>query len=380
VSSEKDCLTKFKKRFKIADFLNFLRERSRSYKIRRKYNSGNFYTWKIGYKKVASERREVKIPLWVLIEISKALSNTSNEDNEIAREIEKNVVYYSSWGMGAPITNPKLPLRFTPELISIFFHLCGDGHVGIGQGDCSHYRQTNRITINLFRQKLKNVFGDFRTSQKDSFRVIIPRIITEFYRHYFAVKDFSWKAVRIPRRINELPKNFLLAGLAAFIVDEGRVEDFVEIYSKNKKLLSDIREIVINLGYKVSPIRPKYRYGKLDTYRFTIQPESLVKLYKDIKLLQHKFETCGLAHKENKLKQAVKVRNRKWKRRKFGKTKEMILMLLKKHNMKAWELASKLNIRVSSTREHLLQLERKGLVKRGGKRRRAIIWSLRTEI
>lgn len=360
------------------NFLKLLEKKGMNYGIYRKYNSATLHTWRDGHKRDRGKIKKTNIPLWVLIEASKILSNSPQPNNKFMKEIEKNVVYYTGWGMAAPITNPNLPLLFTPEMISILFHLCGDGHVGTGKGDCSHYRQVNQEVLNFFRQKLENVFGNFETSRRDRTRVIIPRIITDFYRYYFDIEDFSWDKVRIPEKIKNLQKNFLLAGLSAFIVDEGHIEDFVEIYSKNYELLNDILEITLKLGYKASPIKKKYKHGKFDSYRFTISPESLVSMHEDIKNLQKKFPTCGMMHKDIQLKQIVKIRSRKWKRRGFGKTKKLILKFLKNGKMTARELALKLSIKVSSTREHLLQLEKKGLIERKGNKGRAILWNLKS--
>ena len=63
-----------------------------------------------------------------------------------------------------------------------------------------------------------------------------------------------------------MPKKYLLAGLLAFIVDEGNVAEVIEIYSKNYELLKDIQNISIKCDYNCKLIREKYRYGIFDSY------------------------------------------------------------------------------------------------------------------
>jgi len=100
-----------------------------------------------------------------------------------------------------------------------------------------------------------------------------------------------------------LPKEFLLAGLAAFMVDEGHIaKDSTIIYSKNKRLLGDIRLACLKCELICNPIREKFAYDKLDCYRFTISSKSHLKLYNDILRLKKKFPTCDLIHKMDKLK------------------------------------------------------------------------------
>ncbi|MFH8092947.1 MAG: hypothetical protein QXM38_03330, partial [Candidatus Aenigmatarchaeota archaeon] len=109
--------------------------------------------------------------------------------------------------------------------------------------DASHYRQTNQDALNNFLKKLQNSLGRFEIRKPEKSKLIIPRIITDFYKHYFNISKFSWKDSRIPTNVKNFSKDFLVAGLASFIIDEGHIGDFVEIYSKNYNLLHDILEI-----------------------------------------------------------------------------------------------------------------------------------------
>ena len=73
------------------------------------------------------------------------------------------------------------------------------------------------------------------------------------------------------------------------------------IYSKNKRLLEDIREISIKCGYISHPIREKYAHGKFDVFRFSISSKSYSKLNEDLDRLSKLFPTCTLVQKHNKL-------------------------------------------------------------------------------
>lgn len=354
----------------MADILN---KNSTKYGIKRKYSCSNFYSWERGLKRDRGKIKNANIPLWVLIEISKFLSNSEEKDNAIMQKIENHITMITGKGKSTPITKPKIPLRLTPELVSIVFHLCGDGHVEEGIG-VSHYTQTDKSVLQNFSRKLKNVFGEFKIT-KVEYKILIPRVITDFLKHYFKISKFGWNAARIPVKIKNLPREFLVAGLAAFIVDEGHIGENIEIYSGNFNLLKDIEEIVLKLGYKSWGIKEKYRYGKLNSYRLNLPQESSQLLYEDIKELAKEFPTCGLVGKLKNLKWMVKRTKRKWRRRKIGVTKKLIIDLLKKKEYSTTELAAKLNIKPSSTREHLRQLEKRKLVKKT-KRGRKFLWKV----
>ncbi|GEM_PF-2518199 len=360
-----------KDNFVIKDFVFLINQRAEKYGIERNYNTSNFRSWRVGLKKTKEKTIEVNIPLWVLIEISKLLSDSSSPDNKLMKKAEKEIEYYAASGNSLRVNDPNLPVLFTPEMVSVLFHFCGDGHIGTGT-DQSHYRQTNTVNLKNFEKKLRKCFGDFEVRIYENSKLLIPRPITQFYIHHFYEGELS-SSIGIPEHIKTLPKKFLVAGLAAFIVDDGHMSDALEIYSKNCELAKDIFQIARKLGYKTS-INKKYRYGKFDTYRLIISLESLPQFYKDIKSLSKEFPTCDLASKMAYLEQFIRRKNRKWDRRPPGKTKELIIKFLEKDLNTANELATKLNIRPASLREHLLHLEEENLIKRVGKDGRKVIW------
>lgn len=198
----------------------------------------------------------------------------------------------------------KLPIKVTPEFESIIYHLMGDGHVkAIGSGE---YTQLNPEGRNNFLNKLYNIFGYFDVTEKsfDDGRVIIPKIIIEIICKYYNLtcNSFNWNTSRLPSNIsNEL--DFKIASLSAFIVDEGYVSDRgIEIYSSNSVLLSQIRNLAIDLGLNCSDLKTKKPNGSTkESYRFRIRKESSKEFLKMVFTLKKNYPNCGLAQKENLL-------------------------------------------------------------------------------
>jgi len=342
---------------KLAEFVN---SKAGNYNLIRNYNHAHVYNWIKGFKFDRGKTKNINIPLWVLIEVSKLLSESQEEDNIVMHNIEQNIEIYSSTGKSASIRS-KLPILFTPELVSIIFHFCGDGHLTAEPTRSSHYRQVNKQALTNFIKKLQNCFGEWEVTVCEGSKVYVPRVISDFYIYYFTLGNLYWDKARIPKNIKELPKEFLLAGLNTFIVDEGHIGDMIEIYSKNKELISDIQELAVKLEYIVFPIKEKFARGKLDSYRFYISLKSAIKFNQDIISLSEAFPTCDLIHKQPLLKQIVRRKLRTWRRRETGVTQSMILnLLVSKKSVQ--DLTNKLNIAPSSLREHLQKLSDKGLV------------------
>ena len=221
-------------------------------------------------------------------------------------EIENNIEYYTGTGKSHHISKPKLPLYLTPEMISVIFNFVGDGHIG-KKRVMSSYRQMNKDSLTNFLRKLQNIFGNFEYPEKefDTGRLNIPKIITEFYVYYFNLPNTDTFEAYIPENIKKLKREFLLAGLIAFIVDEGHVGEVITVYGKNKRLMKDIRDIGIKCGYLCHPLREKYAYNKFDVYRFSISSKDYKKFYKDILNLSKLFPTCTLIHKMGRLTKKI---------------------------------------------------------------------------
>ncbi len=334
------------------------------------YYPGIFGHWRNGAE--AKKGASRGIPLWAAIEMSKFLSDDS-PDNKIMRQLEANLESYTTQGRGILI-KARFPIKLTPELVSIVFHLCGDGHLA-GKGDYSHYRQVNLQGLNNFSKKLHNCFGNFETSIAENSKIIIPKAISNSLKAYFRLNTCYWGVARISEEIKKLPKDFLLAGLTAFIIDEGHIGETIEIYSSNKELLQDIREIINKLGY--IGYGPKIKKQPRGThYRVYISLKSAAKLYENIQELKKQFPTCGLAHKEHLLAKIVERQKRNLKKRPDGETQNRILSLLSDTNLNSLELRTKLHICGSTLREHLAKLEAQNKIKSEKPERSCcLIWS-----
>ena len=353
--------------------ISFLNKQGRLYGLEKRYSVGALSHWRMGVEK--TRKRTRNIPLWVALEISKVLSNNISKDNEVMQEIERKLEYCNSRGRGIPV-KMRFPLFLTPELVSVIFHLYGDGCVG-DRGQTSHYRQKNEVGLANFLSKLRNCFGNFSVSKitlKDS-KVIIPKVIIEFYKYYFGLAKHYLGTTRIPEEIKALPKSFLVAGLTAFIVDEGHIGDTIEIYSSNKELLEDIKEIILSLGYCCYGPRKKSKNTPKD-FRIYISVKDALKFNADINAITNEFQTCGLAHKSEKLSDIVRRKIRLWKTKDYGVTKNEIVNILTKQNQTVTDLCREINIAPSSLREHLRALENQGFIHRIGKHNNhADLWS-----
>lgn len=345
-----------------------------SYGIKRNYNAGHLCSWKKGQKKDRGVIKNVNMPLWVILEISKVLSTSEIINNAVMQDIEKNIVAYECSGKAIAVTNPRLPVLLTPELVSVIFHLCGDGHMG-NKLSVASYRQMTPEALNNFLKKLNNCFGNFKINEnefKDG-KLVIPRVISEFYRHYFKLNSCDWDVARIPDNIKQMESDFLIAGLLAFIVDEGHISHSVEIYSKNMPLLQDIADIAVSLGFDHSDFDEKFKKGVLCSYRTRLSLKNIEKLHHSMKKLSMEFPTCTLCHKSRHLRNIVTRKERTWKQRDDGETKKMILTSLNKP-MTSKELAELVTIGISTLNEHMIQLQESGSVKNVGRIGNAYLW------
>jgi len=199
----------------------------------------------------------------------------------------------------------KLPIKVTPDFESIIYHLMGDGHVrAIGSGE---YTQLSVIGRTNFLNKLYSNFGYFEVTEKsfNDGRVIIPKIVIDIICKYYNLhySSFNWDTSKLPLNISN-NADFKIAGLSAFIVDEGYVSDRgIEIYSSNNILLSQIRNLAVDLGLNCSDLKTKKANGNTkESFRFRIRKESSKEFLKMVVNLKEKYPCCGLAQKEITLK------------------------------------------------------------------------------
>lgn len=196
----------------------------------------------------------------------------------------------------------KIPIKVTPEFESIIYHLMGDGHVrAIGSGEYTQLSKKGRVN---FLNKLYNVFGYFEVTEKsfDHGKVIIPKVIISIICKYYNLNfnGFNWNTSKLPLNISS-DRDFKIAGLAAFIIDEGHVSNRgIEIYSGNQQLLSQIRKLAVDLDLDCSELKTKKANGNTkESFRFRIRKESSREFLRMVIKLKEKYQYCGLAQKES---------------------------------------------------------------------------------
>jgi len=267
-----------------------LNKKSQKYDIQTKFNGGDIKRWIIGENKdFRTDKIHPKyIPLWCVIELSKIAKL------ELKR-IEEHIIGYRSGTRGKIINNPKLPILVTPEFDSIIIHLFGDGYVN-NKIMTPSYCQKNEEDRILFIKKLTNTFGSFEGNLQEGKVFRFPKAITRILSRYYNISSYMSKDAIIPFDILNKNKNHKLACILAFILDEGGIRDIISCFSINKNLLSQIRSLFQDCGYKCNIIR--YYNG---CYCFTMKNNSVNKLYKDINKLKTLYPTCNLGTKFVKL-------------------------------------------------------------------------------
>src|SRR3989344_1328944 len=76
--------------------------------------------------------------------------------------IERDIFSYKGVNTSSPITNPKLPIRESPDLFSVITHILCDGSVNMN--GIPIYTNISKTLIDNFDNELKNVFGEFKQS------------------------------------------------------------------------------------------------------------------------------------------------------------------------------------------------------------------------
>ncbi len=214
------------------------------------------------------------IPLSKLKLISKYLVEDGREEFSM-ENIEKKVLMYRMQA-GNPIKNPKFPIRESPQLTRLLFHLLGDGYSG-KKGENAGYRNTCKELLEEFKEDLK-IFGDVPIYEQEysiKFTRLLAKVIEDFYEVDCGCYDSC-----ISKKMFQISKENLCFGIRAFVDDEGSVYSHsIRITSANFNLLNGIKEILDFLKIKTNEIKsqfnPQSRYKKvyyldirdLETYR-----------------------------------------------------------------------------------------------------------------
>tara|TARA_Y100000034_G_scaffold131217_1_gene191490 strand:- start:358 stop:1632 length:1275 start_codon:yes stop_codon:yes gene_type:complete len=241
------------------------------------------------------------IPLLKLKLISDILVKDNNY-NFSMEEIEKNVVMYRMRA-GNPIKALKFPIKESPELVRLLFHLLGDGYSG-NKKDMANYKNTSVELLAEFKNDLK-IFGEVPVYEQE-YSIKFPRVIAEIIEDFYGVNSKTFES-KITSKIIGLPKKYLYHGVRAFADDEGSVgRASVILVSANHNLLTGIKKILDLLSLRTSSI--KTRFNPRATYK---------KIYTlDILDLKSYGKKVGFIHPKKREKLELYLRKKKSKNRK----------------------------------------------------------------
>jgi hypothetical protein len=246
------------------------------------------------------------IPLSKLKLISKYLVEDSREEFSMEK-IEKKVLMYRMQS-GNPIKNPKFPIKKSPQLTRLLFHLLGDGYAG-KKGENAGYRNTCTELLEEFKGDLK-IFGDVPVYEQE-YSIKFPRVLAKVMEDFYEVNCGCYDSY-ISKKILQISKNNLCSGIRAFTDDEGSVYSHsIRITSANFNLLNGIKEILGFLKIRTNEVKfqfnPKTRYGRV--------------YYLDICDLERYRKIVGFTHpKKKELLESYVRRIKRVRRKKLLKT------------------------------------------------------------
>jgi hypothetical protein len=285
-------------------------------------------------------------------------------------KLESNIIFYKNRANNyVGIKNPKLPIIISPVLTSLAAHLCFDGCLP-NNGHGMEYSQKNLQQIDNFKEKVDYCFGKtYSKLGKDSKNIPklrYPRFIGDSLKGIYGFESFGTFDCFLPSSIFRLSKEHKIALLASAIVDEGHIHsEYVQLLLSNKRLIEDLRNLCVYLGYNCSPIRFKLRnepYNK--SYYFYMK--SVKKFYEDYLKVNKQYPLISLTFKEHLFKFVLETKNYKKGKSNLKSRKnreEQIISILSKR-LTSNEIAEKLRINPRSVRRILLHLLKQNQIKR----------------
>lgn len=275
--------------------------------------------------------------------------------------LEKNIIAYKTAGGINYVENPILPIKITPIFDMILAHNISDGTVinpKKGRLPYFGYRQFDKYYRELYVKKIESVFGKIKFKERyfeKSTRPYCPPVISSLFFKYYKldVTDFLSRTARLPKQIFDKSKEYLLAILLAFLIDEGHVDStLVVIALKNKSLVLDLKKICDLLDYES---KITYRTGEYIDYGYLqILRKGMKKIYKDYLLLRKKYPVVDMGRKGKQIENSFKIYSRKIQRVKGNR--ELILKILKNEPLSVNQLAIRLYMTRQGIRYHIHNL------------------------
>ncbi|MBN2067530.1 MAG: winged helix-turn-helix transcriptional regulator [Candidatus Diapherotrites archaeon] len=338
----------YEERRKSNRFSKFLNEKSKIYGKNWTFKKQRFLLYE--YKK-----HQKFVPAWVIF-------CTATYLGVELLEIEKKIESYISFRGRLVVSEPKLPVRVTPEFTAIAIHTMCDG--------CNHlgsitYFQRDKKEQLRFSKLAANVFGTYRVKD-NKYSEILPKVFGEVISSYYKITDYSTFGARIPDKIKNSPFQHRLAALVAFILDEGTVSLGITLHSSNKLLLLDICEIAKSLGYLCRKIQQRKMQKTLNPFfRFRISPKSIGKLYTDLMMLYERFPNLNFNKKMHRIQKIWNTQTRNWKQRRKGETRQLIINELKKSKKTTFELSESTGICLKTVYHHLKRISNLSKIREG---------------
>ncbi len=295
--------------------------------------------------------KEFFVPLKIWLNLCKIL-------NIDLKELQRNIVSYKTSNGSNYISNPILPIKITPLFDMIIAHNIADGTVinpKKGRLPYFGYRQFDSLFRELYIRKLEAIFGKINYSLDyylDSTRPYCPPVLaTLFFKNYnLNVKSFLSKTARIPPDILNKSKEYLIAVLIAFIIDEGNIDStLIVIRLKNIGLTKDLYKICKKLGYN-SKFSFSEEYGTLYILR-----QGMKLFFEDYKEIIIKYPEMNLGKIGSKIEKGLRIYDRPIYKSKGNK--KIILNLLKNEDLTVNQIAERVNMTRQGVRFHVKNLE-----------------------
>ncbi|UCD03531.1 MAG: ArsR family transcriptional regulator [Candidatus Woesearchaeota archaeon] len=286
--------------------------------------------------------------------------------------MERNIISYRSSRGRINVKRPKLPIEISPLFYMTLAHIMADGNCIRIKNKTPYfgYVQYNRELLTLFINKVNSQFGKIDVNVAKS-RVYLPSSLSMAMANKVDIKpeEFLSDRARIPKEWFNLKKDELFAVILAFIIDEGHVDSGqIVIGLHNEELLRDLKTICDRCNYK-SSLKPRKLY---------ILGEGVRELWKDYSNLKRKFPCVGLGYKEKQIEDFIIRKNKLWRSKSQGQTKNIIIKLIKEKPRTINELARILKISRQGVRSHIKKLYSLGIISKiGVAKDSAIIYKLR---
>ncbi|MBN2042535.1 MAG: ArsR family transcriptional regulator [Candidatus Aenigmarchaeota archaeon] len=292
-------------------------------------------------------------PLWLILDLCKIVEIDISE-------LEKNVISYRTKKGRIVISKPKLPIKITPVFDMIISHIMGDGHCFDIEGRDPYfgYIQSNNELLLSFLIKVESVFGKIDYSYEyfpKSKKIHIPSSISCVMMQHYGLKsnDFLENNSRLPSKILNKKKEYLLGVLIAFIIDEGHIDSSnIVIGMKNKKLLEDLKFICKKLNYNT-----KITSNNEKRFFLYILSDGVKSLWDDYLSLKEIYPEINLGYKEKLIFDFILRKNKEWRTFKQGECKNRIIEILNEFPRTIIELSKILEISRQGVKYHLNRLK-----------------------